>query len=318
MTSGRRILVIKLGALGDFVQALGPFAAIRAHHPDDHVTLLTTAPFQPLAEASGMFDTVWLDERPNWRQPLRWFSLMRRLRDGGFDWVYDLQTSARSSRYFHLFRADARPEWSGVARGCSHPHANPKRNAMHTVERQREQLAMAGITDAPVPDLTWLDGEANAFDLPDRYALLAAGGAPHRPEKRWPARRFGELAAHLDGMDVTPVFIGTSADRAAVEEAWTVHEGGVDLVGQTSLLQLAGLARRAVVAVGNDSGPMHLAAAAGCPTVVLYARASDPALCGQRGERVAIVRRSSLDELSFDDVKDAAAGMMGSLKDGPA
>ena len=47
----RRVLVIKLGALGDFVQGFGPFAAIRAHHPTAHITLLTTRPFAALAEA---------------------------------------------------------------------------------------------------------------------------------------------------------------------------------------------------------------------------------------------------------------------------
>ncbi len=59
-----RILVIKLGALGDFAQAIGPFAAIRRHHADAHVTLLTTAPYAPFAEAGGWFDEVWIDARP--------------------------------------------------------------------------------------------------------------------------------------------------------------------------------------------------------------------------------------------------------------
>jgi ADP-heptose:LPS heptosyltransferase len=46
--------------------------------------------------------------------------------------------------------------------------------------------------------------------------------------------------------------------------------------------------------VGNDTGPMHLIAAVGCPSWVLYSSASDPKLCGQRGERVTILRRDSL------------------------
>ena len=54
------ILVIKLAALGDFVQALGPCAAIRQHHKDARITLLTTAPFEDLARQSGYFDEVWL------------------------------------------------------------------------------------------------------------------------------------------------------------------------------------------------------------------------------------------------------------------
>ncbi len=140
-----RILVIKLGALGDFVLAFGPFAAIRAAHPDAEITLLTTPPFAELARAAPWFDRVVTDTRPPpWHLPglLR---LRRALR--GFDRVYDLQTSGRSGWYFRLA---GRPAWSGIARGCSLPHANPGRNAMHTLERQREQLAMAGRSRATV------------------------------------------------------------------------------------------------------------------------------------------------------------------------
>ncbi len=310
MATGRRILVIKLGALGDFVQALAPFAAIRDHHPNDQLTLMTTAPFQSLAEACGLFDAVWLDERPRWTQPLRWLALAKRLRSGGFDRVYDLQTSARSSRYFRLFGAAGRPEWSGIAAGCSHPHANPRRDALHTRERQAEQLSIAGIVTVPPPNLEWLDTDIGIFELPMPYALLAPGGAAHRPDKRWPAARFGDLAAHLTRAGITPVFIGADADATAVNAAMTVHGAAINLMGRTSLLQIAGLARRAAVAVGNDTGPMHIAAVVGAPSVVLYSHASDPALCAQRGERVAILRRLSLDDLSLDDVQQACDEMM--------
>ena len=61
------ILVIKLGALGDFIQALGPFAAIRRHHKGAPVTLLTTEPFAEFARASPYFDDVWTGGRPRRR-----------------------------------------------------------------------------------------------------------------------------------------------------------------------------------------------------------------------------------------------------------
>ena len=96
------ILVIKLAALGDFVQALGPCAAIRQHHKDARITLLTTAPFEDLARQSGYFDEVWLDTRPKLWQPSRWMALRRKLKSGAFERVYDLQTSDRSGFYFKL------------------------------------------------------------------------------------------------------------------------------------------------------------------------------------------------------------------------
>tara|TARA_Y100000766_G_scaffold254988_1_gene240765 strand:+ start:50 stop:274 length:225 start_codon:yes stop_codon:yes gene_type:complete len=68
-------------------------------------------------------------------------------------------------------------------------------------------------------------------------------------------------------------------------------------------MEIAGLARRAAGAVGNDTGPMHLIAATGCPSMVLYSHASDPALCAQRGPDVRIIRKPSLGELSTEEVE---------------
>ncbi len=62
----KKILVIRLGALGDFVLSFGPFAAIRAQHPEAHITLLTTAPFARLGRLSPWFDAVVIDPRAPW------------------------------------------------------------------------------------------------------------------------------------------------------------------------------------------------------------------------------------------------------------
>ena len=153
----------KLGALGDFVQALGPAAAIRRHHRDAEITLLTTAPFAALARASEVFDAVWIDARPRPWQAGRWLALRRRLRGAGFDRVYDLQTSRRSGVYFRLLGPGRRPEWSGIAAGCSHPHANPDRDHMHTLDRQAERLGVAGIAAVLPPDLSCLAADGAGF-----------------------------------------------------------------------------------------------------------------------------------------------------------
>ncbi len=76
-------------------------------------------------------------------------------------------------------------------------------------------------------------------------------------------------------------------------------------MGRTGLLDIAALARGARAAVGNDTGPMHLMAAAGAPSVALFSAASDPALCGQRGPHVAILRRPVLADLEPGDVVKA-------------
>jgi ADP-heptose:LPS heptosyltransferase len=296
------ILVIKLGALGDFVQALGPFAAIRRHHEGARIVLLTTAPYVDFARASPYFDEVWLDDRPKAHDIAGWLALRRRLRGGGFARVYDLQTSDRSSFYYRLFWPGPWPEWSGIARGCSHSHANPRRDSMHTLERQAEQLGMAGIAAPPPPDLSWAPADVARFALPARYALLVPGGAAHRPDKRWPADRYGTLAVRLADAGLVPVVLGAAAEAELAEAVRAACPAAISLAGRTALLDLVGLARGAACAVGNDTGPMHLIAAAGCRSAVLYSAASDPALCGQRGPAVIILRRPDLAGLTVDEV----------------
>ena len=293
----RRILVIKLGALGDFVLSFGPFAAIRAHHQAAHIVLLTTAPFGPLAQASPWFDEVRIDSRPGWWDLPALVRLRRML--GGFDFVYDLQTSGRSSLYF---RMAGRPGWSGIARGASHPHANPGRNNLHTLDRQQDQLAMAGVSSAPSPDFSWLVAAGPVLSAP--YALLVPGAAPHRPAKRWPAARFGQLALHLAGQGVRPVVVGACSDGPLARTIQAACPAALDLTGRTNLLDLAGVAARASVAVGNDTGPMHLAAATGCRCVVLFSGDSDPALTAPRGQ-VAILRETDLADLTVARVAAA-------------
>ncbi len=149
MPASINILVIKLGALGDFVQAMGSAAAIRAFHRGAAITLLTTRPYAEFARLAPYFDEVWIDERPSWGNPAGVLRLARRLRAGRFDRVYDLSTRTRSALYFHLMR---RPglEWSGIVRGASHRQPDtPERRRMHTLDREADQLRWAGI---PGPD----------------------------------------------------------------------------------------------------------------------------------------------------------------------
>ncbi|MFN8882744.1 MAG: glycosyltransferase family 9 protein [Alphaproteobacteria bacterium] len=293
-----RILVIKLGALGDFAQAFGPFTAIRAHHPGAEITLLTTPPFAPLARQAPWFDQIWDNGRPRGLSAL--WALARQLRAARFDRVYDLQTSDRSSRYRWLVGRSV--EWSGIAAGASHPHANPRRDFMHTVERQREQLEMVGISHFPAPELAWLDADITRFALSERFALLIPGASPGRPAKRWPVENFAALAAALD---IPAVILGGPTEAGLGAAITQTAPGARDLTGKTSFADIAALARRAAFCIGNDTGPTHLAAVAGCPTLALFGEDSDPALCAPRGPRVAVLRHQPLAALKLADVEAA-------------
>ena len=296
------VLVIRHGALGDLVQSMGPFKAIRAHHPKAQITLLTAPAFAMFMRNCPWFDDVWQDRRPGWHQITEWLRLRRRLTEGGFARVYDLQTSSRSSLYIHAFPRRRRPEWSGIALAASHNHGNPDRDRMHTLERQAEQLQIAGIGSVPAPDLSWVSADTARFALPRPYALVVPGGAAHRPAKRWPADNYLALCRRLLAASIQPVLIG-GPDEVILNQVLAEQcPGAHDLADRTSIEDLAVLARDALLAVGNDTGPMHLAAVSGCPAAVLFSDQSDPGFCAPRGAKVCILREPDLAALGIDRV----------------
>lgn len=309
----KRVLVIKLAALGDFVQATGPMRRIRVAHPQARITLLTTLPYAGLGAALGLFDDIWDDGRPNDLRGL--LALARRLRAGRFERVYDLQTSDRSSSYRRLFWPRP-PQWSGVAAGASHPHANPNRDAMHTLERQADQLMHAGVwPDAPIepgaapaPDLSNLADPSGVARLGVQasFALLIPGASPLRPGKRWPREGYVVLAKRLAETGLRPVIVGGPAEAEDGAAIVAQEPRAMDLAGRTSFADLAALGAQASLAVGADTGPSHLIAAAGAPTLVLFSGESDPVLCAPRGRRVEVLRRDSLSDLDPETVIERA------------
>lgn len=296
-----RVLVIKLGALGDFLLALGPMQAIRRAHPDARITLLTRDAYRDLAAASGLFDEIRVDPAPK-LNPLSWLALRRWLRGGRFDRVYDLQTSDRSAAYFRLLGGAGGPEWSGKVAGSSHRHVYPSPSPLHTVDRQREQLAIAGIADVPPADLGFLDADI-AARLPARpFALLIPGASAGRPAKRWPVERFAELAAALDDQGLGCAIAGTAGEGDLAHAIQADAPEALDLTGATTLPELAAFARTARLVVGNDTGPMHLAALAGVPTLALFSADSDPARTGPRGRHTRFLQRDALSDLDTETV----------------
>lgn len=303
----QQILVIKLSALGDFILSIASFQAIRAHHREAEITLLTTRPYRAMAEASGCFDSVWIDKRPAWWQLGGWLALKRGMAGGGFARVYDLQRSDRSGGYFRLLPSP-KPEWVGTAAGASHRYVMPGGPARHICEREADQLALAGVPRPGLPDLSFLTADLTSLDLPPDYTLLVPGGSAHRPGKRWPAERYAALARHLLDQGSIPLLLGAAAEQAEIAAIAEAAPGARDLCGRTSLEALAALGRRARLAVGNDTGPMHMIAAAGAPSLVLYSMESDPAKIAPRGPVVKTLRRESLSDLTLEEVLTALPG----------
>lgn len=298
-STAEKILVIKLSALGDFMLATGAMEAIRRHHPQAHITLLTTRPFADLAERSGWFDAIHIDRRPSRLNLAAWWEMARWLNQSRFDRVYDLQLNDRTSVYYRLLLR--KPEWSGVIRGASLFYANPAWRQMHAFDRHRDMLKQAGIT-VSYPDLGWMDVDVSLIMPPKPYILLVPGSAPTRPDKRWSAKRYGALAIKLTRAGFHVAALGTAAEAEVIDILRRICPAVIDLSGQTSLYDIAALAQSASAAVGNDTGPLHLVALRGCPVVALFGPASRPEESAPVGDSVVVIQSNDLNDISVDDI----------------
>ncbi len=301
-----RVLIVKFGALGDFAQVFAAMTAIRQAHPEAEITLLTTPPYRALAEASGLVDLIETDGRPQGFGA--WLKMARRLRRARYDRVYDLHTSKGSTRIWWALLPRS-PEWSGIARFGSHPQTRPDRNALHNLDRMADQLHVAGIGpayalgEAPAHDLAFAISASRAkakalgfesvgarFGLSPPFALLAPGASASRPEKLWPTAHYAALAAALIARGVQTGVLGGPEQGPMAARILAAAPGAVDLTGvQTDQMDFAGLGSEALLCVGNDTGPVHMATYAGAPGVMLLStRVSNPAHVGPRTRMVQL------------------------------
>ncbi len=197
----------------------------------------------------------------------------------------------------------APPEWSGIARFGSHPQTRPDRNGMHNLDRMADQLHVAGIGpayaegEAPTSDLSFAVQAALAtakaegfatvaarFGLTPPFALLVPGASASRPEKLWPTEHYAELAAALIARGVNVGVLGGPDQTAMAARIKRDAATAVDLTGlKTDQMDFAGLGAEALLCVGNDTGPTHMATYAGAPGVMLLStRVSNPAHVGPR------------------------------------
>ncbi|MCK5384431.1 MAG: glycosyltransferase family 9 protein [Alphaproteobacteria bacterium] len=291
------ILVIKLGALGDFIQALGPMAAIRKYHKEAHITLLTTGPYEEFAHRSNYFDDIRLDTKPKLLDLNGWLNLRKRLIKGNFSRVYDLQNNDRTSLYLRLFPHNRHPEWIGVASGASHRNNSPQRTQGTAFEGHRQTLALAGINDVIVNDMSWIKEDLSAFDLQPPFILLAPGCSPKHPQKRWPVGYYIKTAQALIDKGYQIVLLGTDAEKEITQKISRACPLALDLTGKTSLFQIVALAHKAYAAIGNDTGPMHMIGPTHCPSIILFSSHGDPKKHTPNGDNVYALQRDSLEDL---------------------
>ena len=192
---------------------------------------------------------------------------------------------------------------------------------MHPLERQAQQLEQAGIwPDAPTrplsaapPDISWILERTKAKVRPGSApprpaAVLIPGSSAQHPEKRWPVKSYGALAARFEKEGFDVMVVGALQEGELARGIQRLAPRARDLTGRTDFAQIAALGARAAVAVGNDTGPVHLIAAAGAPTIVLFSSASSPELSAPRGH-VTVFQAPDLADVSVDTVLAASLSL---------
>ncbi len=297
-----KILIIKLGALGDFIQALGPMSAIRKHHTDAQISLLTTKPFATFGETCPYIDNVIIDKKPKTFDIYGWINLRKTLIKNNFTRVYDLQNNDRTGLYFNLIPKSKKPEWVGIAKGASHQNASPERTAGHAFDGHVQTLGLAGIKNIEVYTLSWINEDLSNFDLKKPYILMVPGCAPQHPHKRWPAKSYGALAQTLTDKGFQIILLGTKSEKDITDEIQALCPTALNLTDQTTLFQIASLAHNASAAIGNDTGPMHIIGPTGCPSLILFSGQSTPMRHAPKGKEINTIQEQKISDITPDQV----------------
>lgn len=297
----QRILVIKLSALGDVVQAEGAMHDIRLHHPYAEITVMTTAPYRRLMERCPWVDKIFIDPRDSRFRLDRMLSLRRRLRERPFDMVYDLQQVGRTHFYHWFFLKGIR--WMGGVRGCSCYCRRPEDRC--AADHFAISLRQAGV---PVrhtlkSDVSWMadpvDDILAEAGVAEPFVVLVPGGSAEHPEKRWPYYR--EIAEFLleAGMAVVTV---PGPDEMELCRA----VGGTILLNRDGsfldIFKLAGVLRQAAFVVGNDTGPTHIAVHMQIPGLALFSDHIPPTYSGIQHGRFDWIERADLADLPVSEV----------------
>lgn len=342
-----RVLVIRLSALGDVVNTLPTLEALRRGLPQAHIGFAVEDRAKDLLVGHPSVDRVHVLERKRLSallaRPSQWAAarrelaaFVRELRAERYEIALDLQGNFKGA--LHALCCGA-PRRIGFARGhCkelnhlfSNEHVAPPGGTekAHRVAKFLAQAAHLGVSvEAPsyrLPDLSESRSRLVAFLTEQRvgeFVALHPGASGKGALKRWPAERFGELAARIESeLCLTPLVTWGPGEQPLAERVVAASRGAARLAPATkSVLDLAAVLARARLFVGGDTGPLHLASAVSTPSVALFGP-KDPRTYGPFHARHRVVLRgtpgaASMEAISVDDAFAATAELSAEL--GPA
>ena len=292
-----KILIIKHGALGDLVLALGTMQVVKREHPEDEVWLLTTPGLVSLARQSGIFTGIIEDGRSGFFSTMR---VLRRVLQLEFSKIYDFQQTQRSRTYRNMLRM--------MLPAGAYEWVETTGEVTRRTLVKRCRLSFGHCTSQPMnlvwekTDLRDMHGEGKYFDrLPEKYVLLIPGCSARNAYKRWSAANYGEIADRLAKLGISSVILGTQAETAEGEAICSGREHVVNMIGLTSLSDVPQVALRSLATLGNDTGPTHMAAMSGVFTIGLFDRRNAASVLG--GDRsVSMVSEGNVDLISVDEV----------------
>ena len=299
-----KILVVKPSSLGDVVHSLPFLNAIRTCFPGAKIDWVIAKGLEGLLEGNPMIDRLIVIDKDKWKKISRASStlaelkdLLRRVGKGQYDLAVDLQGLMRSGLITAASRAPVRIGFSEAREG-SRFFYNWKvaggRNVNAVDRYLKVAAALACATDNnvfPFPRARTAFEEAEKLrrELGD-YVVVVPGA--RWETKIWPAEFFGRVVSLLP---LRSVVVGSAAD-AGIAGRVVAASGGkaLSLAGKTDIRGLIEIMRGAKLAISNDSGPMHIAAAFGVPVVAVFGPTSAERT-GPYGARSVIVRNEVLE-----------------------
>ena len=277
----RRVLIVKLSAIGDVLHTLPAAVAVRRALPEAEIAWAVEGRARDLLDGHPAVDRVISLKRHWLTSPAAVWEIRKTLQAFAPDVTIDAQGLLKSGVLAWLSAAGMRigyaaPEAREGSALFSTHRVTP--TAAHVVDRHLQLLAPLGITsDAPRFGMPRPDNARRSVDawwktlaLPDAPAVLNPGAG--WPSKLWPPERFAAVARQLGRRHglVSLVVWGGASERAAAERIVAASEGEAVMAPATSLTELADVAARARVFLSSDTGPLHLAAAMGAPCVGLF------------------------------------------------
>ena len=295
----KKILVIKFGGLGDIILSLNAIYSIFNHHNKCKMILLTEEPYDKLLGNSNLFKKIFTI-----RRSLFYFLDLLKIKNEidpcEFDFVYDLQTSKRSSSYLKIF-SKTNAITNGIGKYAKIPHLNKDRDKMHTLVRQKSQIKMSKVDYVSEFDMKWLF--KSKFKIPKtKYVIIVPGGSKKRLNKRIPAEIFLKITDFLLKSGFQVLVIGSEDDLKVCNFIESFYPDVINCCNKTDFFDIGKLSLKSSLSIGNDTGPMHLISKGGKKTIVLFTKFSNPQLCKPVGKNVSTFIYSNDDDKFYKKI----------------